>query len=60
MRDRTVRGGVAEAEAEAEADPDSEESSVGCMILTLPSSCGNGPPQFQNEGKKVWRSGGGG
>jgi hypothetical protein len=57
MTDRTVRVGG----AEAETDPDIEESSVVCMLLPLPSPCGNGPPQFQNEeGKKVWRSEGGG
>jgi hypothetical protein len=53
MTDRTVRGGGAEAEAETDADI--EESSAVCM----PSPCGNGPPQFQNEGEKVWRSEGG-
>jgi hypothetical protein len=56
MRDRTVRGG----DIEAEADPVNEESSVGCMLLIVPSPCDSGAPQFQNEGKKVWRSEGGG
>ncbi len=49
MRDRTVRGGG--ADVDAETDPDIDESSTVCMLLPLPSPCGNGPPQFQNEGK---------